>query len=189
MPKTTNYGNYHPNQVRPVVPDFDAKPLRNSFPTSRATNQYSTKWTTSQQYNWIAYNANRVYDSTGTFCCWIPPTGGGFDFDEDKNQFRFSIDGKKALVHVFTRFCKSAPPDLNNNISSLDVSHLCHNRKCCRPSHLEYEGRDYNKSRDNCPGYLKDEHGDFRLVCKHNPPCKVVTVVSDCAIVNLIKEQ
>lgn len=51
----------------------------------------------------------------------------------------------------------------NDKEANWVASHLCHNRRCIRPEHLEWEPSWMNRLRDNCPG------GD---ACIHRPkPC------------------
>ena len=155
------------------------------IPSKRLTrspkNQYSNE-STEDLYKWIKSNCQELYDDHDVFGCWIPIVGTkGIDYNEVNNQFRFSFKGVKTLLHVFTKGL------FEENYDNLDVSHLCHDRKCCRPSHLVYENRSDNKSRDGCPGYVID-NDKAHLLCKHKPPCKVTSSIIKTLDLKSIKE-
>nr|AUH25140.1 hypothetical protein [Naegleria gruberi] len=63
--------------------------------------------------------------------------------------------------------------------SGKEHTHICGDTNCCRPSHVIYAPKGTNISRTNCPGYVrwKDNNNKeiFYKVCKHDPPCRVVT--------------
>ena len=67
-----------------------------------------------------------------------------------------------------------------------DVSHLCHNSKCCNTEHLVIEPHAINMSRQRCPGTITVEyscphkkcnklHTVEKQVCQHSPPCLVTS--------------
>ena len=64
----------------------------------------------------------------------------------------------------------------------LDVSHLCHNRSCWRPSHLTAESHVTNMARSakgGCGGTAVDvTKNEYNLLCTHEPVCMVVRVIS-----------
>ena len=142
-----------------------------STPLRRKTqNQYTTE-TEMEKYTWILSNCieySPPEDVNNIIKCWIPnPNAVGMQYDATNNQFRFSNKGKYDLVHVFTsEFIKGSK-------GTLDASHLCHNRRCCRPSHITFESRTDNIARVDCPGYIIVE-GRLYKVCTHYPPCKRV---------------
>lgn len=148
---------------------------------TRKTQNQHTHETDESIYKWIVSNCIETQDENNIFHCWIPKIGStGIHYIKDKNQFRFSLRGSKLLVHVFTKAC------FEDNTDDLDVSHLCHNRKCCRPSHLAYESRSYNKSRDGCCGYIITRNA--HLVCKHKPACKVTSTIESSLELSEIKD-
>jgi len=52
----------------------------------------------------------------------------------------------------------------------LELSHLCHNKRCSNPAHLYLEHSIVNKSRNWCPVFVV--HGDAWLpACRHEPRC------------------
>jgi hypothetical protein len=63
--------------------------------------------------------------------------------------------------------------------SDKEHTHICGDTNCCRPSHVVYGPKGANITRTNCPGYVrwKDNNDKeiFYKVCKHDPPCRVVT--------------
>lgn len=132
-------------------------------------NQY-TRETDSDIFNWIKSNCDVYVDKFEVFECWILRNNTiGIDWLEDQNQFRFSHKHSKKLVHVWMKEYISG-----DKPSGCDTSHLCHDRKCCRPSHTEFEDRSYNLSRNNCPGYVWNG-SNFIKFCQHDPPCKVTS--------------
>jgi Zinc-binding loop region of homing endonuclease len=57
-----------------------------------------------------------------------------------------------------------------------EVSHLCHNAKCVRPSHLTWESHQNNLKRVNCPGQVRCEHtAGYCNACHHEPRCIKMT--------------
>lgn len=52
----------------------------------------------------------------------------------------------------------------------LVASHLCHNRQCFNPAHLNFESTDTNRSRDFCEVWIL-VHGIPVNVCYHTPKC------------------
>lgn len=54
--------------------------------------------------------------------------------------------------------------------AGLEISHLCHNKRCSNPAHLYLEHSIVNKSRNWCPVFVV--HGDAWLpACRHEPRC------------------
>jgi hypothetical protein len=62
-------------------------------------------------------------------------------------------------VHVLAYWVAHRELPINNQI---DISHLCHNRKCFNPQHLVRETHAKNWDRIHC-------HGGAH--CKHEPAC------------------
>ena len=67
---------------------------------------------------------------------------------------RISIRRKRVLVHRFSyELFKGKIPD------GLEIDHLCRNRKCCNPQHLEAvtrstnlsRGHNHNRDKNHCP--------------------------------------
>lgn len=58
------------------------------------------------------------------------------------------------LVYYINHNCEKIPP-------SLHVSHLCHNKLCCEPSHLSLEPQRINNNRNICKrnGECSGHHG------------------------------
>jgi Zinc-binding loop region of homing endonuclease len=164
-----------------VIPSMSEGTIPTERLIRKTKNQYSNE-SKKEVYQWIKSNCEELYDEYEVFGCWIPiKDTKGFDYMKEQNQFRISYQGKKILIHVFTKSV------FEDNTDNLDVSHLCHDRQCCRPSHLVYEDRSYNKSRDGCAGYVIDEKNAL-LICKHKPPCKVTSKIRKALKLNKIKE-
>lgn len=88
------------------------------------------------------------------------------------------------LVHMKTNRTKVnlhhlALRAVGNNPSGagLQVSHLCHNKRCCNPTHLAWETPKQNNRRKGCSGpqvqvQCPNCSCDFvTTLCKHDPPC------------------
>lgn len=154
--------------------------LDENVPEDRNTNQYTKRADPAvEAYKWLMRWRIRVQTTdvshiTDAFSCWVPSCDGGIDITSG-NYRRMAVDGSKELCHRFVyRFWY--PSYSTDN----DVSHLCGNNGCCRPSHLTSESRTTNKSRDGCVGFLF-LGGRWIKVCKHKPLCVRVTQVSgDC---------
>lgn len=148
---------------------FGPQPRRNK-------NQYSlddSEDGLNTDYRWLISTTIQIVDRSGYVTCWAPK-GPGID-QSSAGYHRFSIMGKKRLCHDFV--WEYHHLGINKEA---DISHLCHNKWCCRPSHLTDESRSVNKSRDNCPGYvLMNLNSRQRMikVCSHDPVCCVVTVL------------
>ena len=104
--------------------------------------------------------------------CWIW-TGAGKGAEESYGAYRFK--GKSHLVHRISYLMFRGPIPGN-----LNIDHLCHNRRCFNPDHLEPVTQQENISRgrgnDNsrkkfCPnGHLfnrsyQTPQGDIKRVC------------------------
>jgi hypothetical protein len=59
-----------------------------------------------------------------------------------------------------------------------DISHLCSNVTCCRPSHLHRESHSINMSRIGCPGLIvMPDYSEYALsLCTHTPRCMKYSV-------------
>lgn len=89
---------------------------------------------------------------------------------------RFSYRGTYFMAHVWMFLYHN--PGAAFPVAGHDVSHLCCNEWCCRPSHLALEPRPYGRTRETCVGFVYDAVTDtYGQVCRHNPPCmKVVQI-------------
>jgi hypothetical protein len=146
--------------------------------TSTHVNQYSNSAELQHsRYRLLISNTTRKSSALGFFTCWeVIENAKGID-TMPTGYFRMSYAGRKVFVHVFVWEYHNGPKDEN-----LDVSHLCHNKKCCRPSHLHLESRAVNKSRDNCVGVVAASPDDTpHQLCRHQPPCCTDAIVAVCA--------
>lgn len=83
---------------------------------------------------------------------------------DGKNYAQVRYERKKYYVHVIAAIRRHKRVPI---AQQEEVSHLCHNRKCFNPSHLEYESGPINKSR-GCCALFKDVSG---YKCPHEPTC------------------
>lgn len=127
-----------------------------------------------QSYQWLI-KSTRIISSppAGHFQCWVPYGVGIQPLVSGYN--RFSFRGTYYMCHVFVWLFHHP-----NQALTQDISHLCSNKACCRPSHLLCEHRNYNISRRGCPGYLvSNEDNHFVIkICLHHPPCSKTTPFS-----------
>jgi len=126
-------------------------------------------------YQYLMYRVQE--EQLGLFTCWIP-SGPGIDaVQTDEHYKRMNLNGSSPQCHGFV-WAYHHPGVVKN----LDVSHLCGNGFCCRPSHLHHEERKYQLLRRGCPGYLcftdADDIVTYYLACKHMPICKRSTSIS-----------
>ena len=150
-------------------------------PPSRKTNQY-TKLTLSEQidrdYRWLITKTTVApQDSLGIINCSIP-NGEGIDITE-ANYTRMGFRGDKVMCHVFSwnYFNPGQIIPATN-----DVSHLCGNSKCCKPSHLHLEPHSVNIGRIACPGFIvipiTDTENHCFQICNHTPHCKKYQIIN-----------
>ena len=145
---------------------------------SRRKNQYSLpsfEKDLNNSYKWLIGSTEVVSSSpAGHFECWVPEGPGIQTLKSGYN--RFSFRGSYYMCHVFVWHYHNP-----NRVAGKDISHLCSNEACCRPSHLRAENRDYNISRRGCVGYLVSmENPDLVIkVCTHQPPCTKTTPFSE----------
>ena len=130
------------------------------------------------RYRWLISRTTVVTSPLGLFSCWVVCEGIGID--ETKAGYpRMSYAGKKLFTHLFVWEYHNGAKQ-----SDLDISHLCQNKRCCRPSHLQAESRAVNKSRDHCIGFValdckSQERTHYRL-CKHEPICHTDAFLKPC---------
>jgi len=73
------------------------------------------------------------------------------------------VVGKKVYCHVVAAMVRTREkPD------GREASHLCHNPRCVRPSHMTFENGALNKSRSCCELFL-GLRVDY--ICPHEPRC------------------
>ena len=143
--------------------------------SARHKNQYTIRSEAQERsasYEWLLSSLKPPSSLTEAFdseyTCWIP-SGQGIS-KTMSGYLRFNHIGKKVFCHVFA-WRHHHNSDHHQAAGRGDVSHLCRNKQCCRPSHLVREDRATNKSRDNCPGIVScslHEEEAFQL-CKHKP--------------------
>lgn len=160
------------NLATPRAPLFDpCQRFNGQIIPPRRRNQHSTnnfEEDLNNDYRWLI-KSTRVVASppAGHFQCWIPqgpgiqPTASGYN--------RFSFRGVYYMCHVYVWHYHHP----NSKASAQDISHLCSNEACCRPSHLHRESRHHNISRRGCLGYLVSTESPDMIImaCAHNPPC------------------
>jgi len=136
------------------------------------------KTTPELAFHWLLGLTVLSSDASGFVICWkIPREAEGIDHTP-AGYCRMSFARKKVMCHRFV-----AEHIKGKQLSDeTQVSHLCGNADCCRPSHLCLESRQENMSRIGCVGYVvhKTANGLFSpaiRVCSHNPPCKKVKVI------------
>jgi len=154
----------------------------------RGTNQHTaTNFATSCDKTWAwlrcvasttRYGVPDADEKEQLWECWTVDPKATQGIDETATGYpRISFRGGKVQTHVFT-WCYYHPGTLPNG----DVSHLCGNALCIRPSHLHDEAHDVNMSRIHCVGYIYDvRRRSHHKVCMHNPPCLRVRGVLDSA--------
>jgi hypothetical protein len=166
-----------------------------------ALNQYS-KPSTEQEKQDFGYRhlISRTNEEThGLFVCWKPDiTSPGIDISSKESYLyrRFNFFGKKILCHNFT-WQYFHPNEIKPD--GYDLSHLCCDSECCRPSHIHCELRKYQRTRDKCSGYIwyqmignsqtedkTEVENRYFDVCKHTPKCKKCQFISvDEEIINV----
>lgn len=153
-------------------------PLTNMPGPGRHKNQYTKNGDLEESrasYEWLLLQSSVAsnHSSEKGVACWTPK-GKGIS-KTASGYLRFNHAGRKILCHVFT-WQFSNPEDIKDG----DVSHLCRNKECCRPSHLVKEDRSKNKSRDNCPGIISCSvhHDESYRLCRHEPRCLFTTAFS-----------
>jgi len=133
-------------------------------------------------YEVLMYRVQK--EKRGIYTCWVP-NGEGIDAVDDGDHYkRMNLNGSSPQCHTVSWAYHN--PGV---IKSDDVSHLCANGFCCRPSHLCHEARMYQLTRRGCPGVLilndfDDDVGNivkYYTMCVHSPECKVSTELSFAA--------
>ena len=107
--------------------------------------------------------------------CWLW-TGG----IADNGYAHFSFDGKGVLAHrwAYQYFIGEPIPD------GLEPDHLCRNRSCVNPWHLEVvthpvncqrgEGAQFQRDKTHCPqGHPYDEENTYRRLDRPQRNCKI----------------
>lgn len=164
---------WNQNQTRTIPFDanqrFDGDELH-----PRSRNQHSTISMFEdfeQTYRWLI-STTKVIESLprGHFKCWIPE---GTGIQKAGKYKKLSFSGDYYMCHVFVWLFHHP-----KQIYTDDISHLCSNEGCCRPSHLFREDRNTNISRRGCSGYLvsDDDKEPIIRLCQHNPPCTKTTL-------------
>lgn len=149
---------------------FDNKPL-----PIRGCNQYS-KMTWDKQYRWVIGHTIVQSSPRNIFKCWVIPNGTKHFSHMPNGSTRTSFNGKRPMSHVFVWLYHNGRDTVA--LREREISHLCANERCCRPSHLIAETHLQNMQRINCLGYVLFSGQDESVVklCPHTPPCKKVTV-------------
>jgi hypothetical protein len=137
-------------------------------------------------YKWLVGTTTEFKNETKHFTCW-EPSGTGID-DTDSGYKRFSYKGDKILCHRFVWYFFNPGKLIPNDH---DISHLCGNKRCCRPSHLYCEPKPNNVARINCIAYLvaDSNHDSIMKICIHNVPCKTAKYISKNNLVTLQPEK
>jgi hypothetical protein len=110
--------------------------------------------------------------------CHYPSRGAYIDY----KSFACSIKGKGTKLEKLFYL-------VVNNIDRIrkdeNIYQICGDPLCCKISHLVRKEKGYNMILKGCKGYIKldeiDPTGEriFVRLCKHNPPCRVVTTLDD----------
>jgi hypothetical protein len=118
----------------------------------------------------ILKDAIPTYDVGKKILCQVSPIHKGYTHQGAYTRVNFN--GGKQFTHRIVWM------HANGSIKDkFDVSHLCHNGKCIKLSHLHVEDHQYNVSRQGCKGIIKNGR-KWKRACKHEPFCKVITVES-----------
>lgn len=140
----------------------------------RGSNQFK-KETRHDIYKWLISRTDEVREPSGMVVCWCPiSTEKGIEL-RPTGYVRINVAGAKQMAHVFVWEYHSSEEVPKEK----EVSHLCSNPQCCRPSHLTVESRKDNIARRTCLGYIilpGDQTTGYRN-CQHNPRCKRVTLL------------
>lgn len=85
----------------------------------------------------------------------------------------FKVAGTSVYIHIVAAIYKqlqcgiTVPWD-----GTLEVSHICGNRRCININHLELETHEVNESRNGCPNPLRCALCPARITaCSHTKPC------------------
>jgi len=79
---------------------------------------------------------------------------------------------------------------LYNEMPNGDISHLCHNSMCWRPSHLNLESHQINMLRNRCVGYIffRDTNCLVKVChCGAQPPCILLQIHATMDVVDLTR--
>jgi len=139
---------------------------------SRKCNQYTRNSEIEEfnlSYRWLITVTAEKPGIEGIFVCW-EPQGPGIDTNKT-GYHRMGFKHTKVMCHVLSWLYHHPGETTEDG----DISHLCHNSNCCRPSHLFKESRSINKSREGCVGYAlsSDDPSIIIRVCQHLPSCCV----------------
>lgn len=101
-------------------------------------------------------------------CSYVPKfvlNVGRFDctiYRKSKNQyntFNFTLNGSdkrlSTKIHIVAFFLENNTVPKSINQIKYEISHLCHNRGCVNPLHLNLESKECNESRKHCKSKKK----------------------------------
>ena len=149
-------------------------------------NQYHLAKLTQQQrlnsvYAKLVTNSVPTTDESGVVECWIiQKSGNGVDVLPNGRIRVNALNGKQSATVFIWEYFHGAIP------ANEEISHICNGGKngCIRPSHMNSETRQINRSRDGCCGYIRIGQAVYDTrECQHNPRCKV------CRTANRITSQ
>jgi len=97
-----------------------------------------------------------IIDANG---CWV------WHGSRMRNGYgQISVGGKRIATHKYVYLAKRGPYD-----QALDLDHLCRNRACCNPDHLEPVTRSENLRRGNVGTWAKAVNGSKTHCPKGHP--------------------
>lgn len=107
------------------------------------------------------------------FTCWESTRG-----NKSGQYYRTNFQSKKVLTYNAIAVAFYGQPN------GEDISHLCGNPRCVRPSHIYYESHQINISRINCCGmiFCTRTKKYLKNVCVHYPKCKKVFIDTENAV-------
>nr|ABF71490.1 putative homing endonuclease [Pleopsidium chlorophanum] len=159
--------------------------------TSDSARGHALEWLldlTTYPHNSSAYDAITVAEALrvcnehrhqvmGPLGCWESNLAGRPNSGYQRVNLRNTvINGRKAEVRIYLHQLTLIADNRRGELMAavleselaMECSHLCHNGRCFRPSHLVVEPRAENKERQTCNGHFIIKHGGMTYnPCRH----------------------
>jgi len=154
-------------------------------------------------YHWLTVDLARQYASLQRFVCWTSMPGNNVCISRSKAHatenslpqeniaIKIKVDGETYGYSAHRLSCltfncvnyasatgkKNTRGEKKDDLG--DCSHLCHNPRCWRPTHLVLESHATNMGRNNCPGWVfLTSTATLVCLCKcPNRPCMRLRVI------------